>query len=148
MNRIDGKRTTRTHALIIIASLMLSGLAMADEAPGNQDTGSITGRVFLDENADTFFEECDCDCGVKDIPVRLYKDRCAGLILQTAKTDEHGYFHFKALEPGGYCVMPDAKMICEGFQPTKSITQRVQVKPGEDVEAEWFGLDHFTDINE
>jgi hypothetical protein len=141
-------RKTRTRILAVLVVLLLPGAGVADKAVEGEGNGSITGRVFLDENADTFYKECDCDCGVKDIPVRLYKDRCAGLIIQTVTTDEHGYFRFKALEPGGYCVMPDAKMICEGFQPTKSITQRVQVKPGEEVEAEWFGLDHFTDINE
>jgi hypothetical protein len=112
------------------------------------ETGGITGRVFLDENADTFFADCDCDCGLENIPVRLYRDDCGGQIVQTVKTDTEGYFHFEKLQPGSYCLMPEVKLICEGHQPTKSITQKFVVKPGEEIEAEWFAYDHFVDIND
>jgi hypothetical protein len=148
MKRSGGKKATAMHILVMIAVLLFPCLGIADQAPGKQDTGDITGRVFLDENADTVFEACDFDHELQDIPVRLYRDHCGGLIIQTVKTDEQGYFHFRGLEPGDYCLMPDAKMICEGYQTTKSLTQKVQVKAGEEVEAEWFAFDHFIDINE
>ncbi|MEJ2402019.1 MAG: SdrD B-like domain-containing protein [Xanthomonadales bacterium] len=127
--------------------LLLPVGSFAGEAVGEPKTGTISGRVFLDENADAVFADCDCDCGLEDIPVRLYRNHCGGLIIQTAKTDEQGFYHFQDLEPGDYCVMPNPKMICEGYQATKSITQKVRVEPGQDAEVEWFGLDHFIDIN-
>lgn len=104
--------------------------------------------MFLDENADSFFQECDCDCGLEHIPIRLYREHCGGLIVQTVRTDAEGFYHFDQVEPGPYCLMPDVKMICEGYQPTRSITQKVTVTAGERTEAEWFAYDHFVDINE
>ncbi|MEJ2384402.1 MAG: hypothetical protein P8Y54_08380 [Xanthomonadales bacterium] len=72
----------------------------------------------------------------------------AGEAVGEPKTgNEQGFYHFQDLEPGDYCVMPNPKMICEGYQATKSITQKVRVEPGQDAEVEWFGLDHFIDIN-
>jgi hypothetical protein len=133
---------------LVIAMSLLSASMFADADTQASKTGGITGRVFLDENADAFFQECDCDCGLEHIPIRLYRDSCGGLIVQTARTNAEGFFHFDGLEPGPYCLMPDLKMICEGYQPTKSITQKVVVKAGEKTEAEWFGYDHFVDIND
>jgi hypothetical protein len=129
--------------LPLIGMLLVSGAVL-----GEKNGGGIHGRVFLDENADTYLRDCDCDCGLEAIAVRLYEDRCAGLIIQTARTDKDGFFHFNGLEPGGYCVTPDIKMLCEGFQPTKPITQKVLVQAGEITEAEWFAFDHFLDIND
>ena len=133
----------RARLVLVIAALLVSASAV-----GENTNGGIHGRVFLDENADTDLQDCDCDCGLEAIAVRLYEDRCAGLIIQTARTDKAGYFHFNDLEPGDYCVTPDIKMICEGFQPTKPITQKVLVQAGEITEAEWFAFDHFLDIND
>jgi hypothetical protein len=148
MNRKYPERRFGACAAFLVATLMLYGTALSAGSADKPQEGSIVGRVFLDENADTVFRECDCDCGLDDIPVRLYRDHCGGLIIQTARTDKEGYFHFHGLEAGVYCLMPMPKLICEGYQPTKSITQKVQVKPGETVEAEWFGFDHFFDLNE
>jgi hypothetical protein len=122
-------------------------MALGGKNTGEQ-AGGIVGRVFLDENADTYLRDCDCDCGLKNVAIRLYEDRCSGLIIQTVRTDSDGYFHFRGLRPGKYCVTPDIKLICEGFQATKPITQRVQVESGKDAEADWFAFDHFLDINE
>jgi hypothetical protein len=148
MRRHDHKSPVWFRLVPIIVMLLVPCAAIGDREAGEGESGAILGRVFLDENADTFLKECDCDCGLEAIPIRLYKERCAGLIIQTARTNSDGYFHFKGLEPGEYCVMPDIKMICEGFQPTKPITQRVQVKAGEDTEVEWFAFDHWLDIND
>jgi hypothetical protein len=136
------------QTVLLIAMALSSGPTFADPDTPDGSTGSIAGRVFLDENADAFFQDCDCDCGLEHIPVRLYRESCGGLIVQTARTDSDGFFHFLELEPGSYCLMPDVKMICEGYQPTKSITQKVVVKAGERTEAEWFAYDHFVDIND
>lgn len=143
MTHLASSPKTWIRILPIIFMLLISGAAL-----GEKNEGGIHGRVFLDENADTYLRECDCDCGLEAIAVRLYEDRCAGLIIQTARTDKDGFFHFNGLEPGDYCVTPDIKMLCEGFQPTKPITQKVLVQAGEITEAEWFGFDHFLDIND
>ena len=143
------KRTFHAVPAFVVAVMLLAPASGIASGTGDRpQTGGISGRVFLDENADTEFRECDCDCGMDNIPVRLYRTRCGGLIIQTAHTNEEGYFRFRDLEAGDYCVMPVPKLICEGYQPTKPITQAVRVRPGEITEAEWFGFDHFLDINE
>lgn len=136
--------------LIIVVSLSLAGLtACSALAPEEEPaTGSITGRVYLDEDADRECDICDCDFYLDGIEVRLFHDRCAGLEIQSVDTDEEGIFYFGELEPGQYCVSPRVKLLCEGFQPTTSITQVVEVKSGEVVETPWFGFDHHLDINE
>ena len=148
MNGVRKTVRPRVNALSF-AILLFSAFPLltfgAGEKPGE---GGIAGRVFLDENADTEFRECDCDCGMEAIPVRLYRGACGGLIVQTARTDKDGYFSFRSLEAGDYCLMPVPKLICEGYQPTKPITQAVRVRAGEVTEAEWFGFDHFLDLNE
>lgn len=148
MDSFCQKKVVGIRVLAIIAVLLLPWAGTAANPADKQPAGGITGRVFLDENADTEFKECDCDCGMDNIAIRLYQDHCGGLIIQTARTDAEGYFHFDGLDPGDYCLMPMPKFICEGYQPTKSITQKVEVKPGQTVEAEWFGFDHFLDVNE
>lgn len=148
MKAVGIKTIFGAPAVFIAAMLLSANLAIASDAGDPTRTGGISGRVFLDENADTVFRECDCDCGMDNIPVRLYRTHCGGLIVQTARTDKDGYFRFSGLEADDYCVMPMPKLICEGYQPTKPITQGVRVRPGEITETEWFGFDHFLDINE
>ncbi|MGD2127902.1 MAG: SdrD B-like domain-containing protein [Lysobacterales bacterium] len=144
------KPGTRFGAMLLasLALALCGGAGVIGAVHAAASAGNITGRVFLDENADTYFKECDCDCSLEDIPIRLYRDRCAGLIVQTVKTDKEGHFHFLRLEPGRYCVMPHVDMMCTGFQATTPITQEVDVKAGETVEAPWFGFDHYLDTNE
>jgi hypothetical protein len=139
---------SKVKVFVLAAMLVVPALGITSGATGQTPNGGISGRVFLDENADTEFRECDCDCGMEAIPVRLYRGHCGGLIIQTAHTDKDGYFHFNGLEADDYCLMPMPKLICEGYQPTKPITQNVRVRPGEVTETEWFGFDHFLDINE
>ena len=148
MRKICRENMCWAMAFVITALLLVSGAGMTAAFAAQDQHGGIVGRVFLDENADTEFKECDCDCGMEAIPVRLYRGGCGGLIMQTAHTNKEGYFKFNDLEAGDYCLLPMPKLICEGFQPTKPITQIVRVRPGEIVEAEWFGFDHFLDINE
>ncbi len=148
MNRHGHAFVSRLKCFLV-AILILAPMSEAMSGPAwKPGTGGISGRVFLDENADTVFRECDCDCGMEAIPVRLYRGTCGGLIVQTARTDKDGYFRFRNLEADDYCVMPMPKLICEGYQPTKPITQGVRVRAGQVAKAEWFGFDHFLDINE
>jgi hypothetical protein len=146
MNDVCQKKRSGHGAVFIIVIFWLILLGAAGVRGAEPENGGIAGRVFLDENADAVFK--DADCGLENIPVRLYHGDCGGLIIQTVHTDAEGYFHFLALEAGDYCLMPMPKLICEGFQPTGSITQKVRVRPGETTQAEWFSFDHFFDINE
>jgi hypothetical protein len=148
MKHHDHNSSPWIRIVTIILTLAVSCWVSADGTVDEGSSGAISGRIFLDENADTFLRECDCDCGLESVPIRLYRDNCSGLIIQTARSDAEGYFHFSGLEPGEYCMTPDIKMICEGFQPTKPIIQKVEVKAGEKTEAEWFAFDHWLDTNE
>lgn len=136
--------------LIFLVCLSLGTLAACSVLAPEEEAapGGITGRVYLDEDADRECDICDCDFYLDGIEIRLFRDRCAGLEIQTVDTDEEGIFYFGELEPGPYCVSPRVKLLCEGYQPTTSITQKVEVKPGEVVEAPWFGFDHHLDMNE
>lgn len=132
--------------LLVFASLFLVSCTWFQEE--DVPPGDLTGRVYLDENANAECEECDCDFYLEGIVIQLFVDRCAGLVRQTVETDEDGIFIFTDLEPGLYCVMPKVKLICEGYQPTTPITQRVEVLSSQVVEAPWFGFDHYTDVND
>lgn len=143
---------TKTYKVLLLLTACLSlGLLAACGllAPEEEAApGGITGRVYLDEDADRECDICDCDFYLDGIEIRLYHERCAGLEIQTVKTDEEGIFNFSGLEPGPYCVSPKVKLLCEGYQPTTPITQTVEVKSDEVVEAPWFGFDHHLDMNE
>lgn len=140
----------RIFSIVIIFLMMILFTSCVSTNPGGEanQLGGITGRVFLDEDADQECDECDCDYFMENIIIQLFVDRCAGTATQNVKTDEDGVFTFSDLEPGNYCVSPKVKLLCEGYQPTTPITQKVEVKPGEVVEADWFGFDHYLDVNE
>jgi hypothetical protein len=131
--------------ILILVSTVLVAFAIAGCSAQPEPPGGITGRVFLDEDADAECDECDCDFYLDGIVIRLYQDNCTGLIHQTVETNEEGIFIFEDLAPGNYCVSPKVKMICEGYQPTTPIQQKVTVLPNETVEAPWFGFDHYLD---
>ena len=125
---------------ILALIFAMSACNTAPEAPG-----SITGKVFLDSDADTECDVCDCDFYLEGIVIRLYQDSCTGLIHQTVETDADGAFIFEDLVPGEYCVTPKVKMICEGYRPTTPIQQKVIVVSDEVVEAPWFGFNYNLD---
>ena len=140
------KTNPKLSALLLIGALMLllifAGCSAEQEPPGN-----ITGRVYLDEDADAECDVCGCDFYLEDIQIRLYRDNCTGLIHQTVETDAEGVFIFEDLAPGNYCVSPKVKMICEGFKPTTPIQQKLVVVSNQTVEAPWFGFDNNLDVN-
>ncbi|NOH11467.1 MAG: hypothetical protein HND51_07450 [Chloroflexi bacterium] len=131
----------------LLLILILSGCSSIG-ASGVQEGGTITGRVWLDENADAECDDCECEFYLEDIPIRLYEAPCGGLIVKTVMTDAEGIFSFPDLEPGSYCVMPNVKLICEGYQATTPITQTAELNAGETIELDWFGFDHHFDVNE
>ena len=130
--------------ILALGSILLVGcsLTVQDEVPGE-----ITGRVFLDNDANSECDTCDCDFYLEDIVIRLYKGNCGGIVRQTTETDSEGVYIFADLQPGEYCVYPKVKTICEGYKPTTPIQQKVVVVSGEMVEAPWFGFDYNLDGN-
>lgn len=105
---------------------------------------SISGGVYFDENMN---EDCEeCECGLEDIRILLYKGTCSGTMWQSAKTDAEGAFKFSELDAGQYCVMPDLPPTCDGFMPTTSIAQQITLGNGEDLEITWFGYTSFIDV--
>lgn len=130
---------------ILTATLMILALAgCGQEPPG--EPGTITGRVYLDENANAECDICDCDWYMEGITIQLYEGNCGGVVHQTAETNEEGIFNFSELSPGEYCISPKIKTICEGFKPTTPIQQKVSLDPGMTVEVPWFGFDNNLDF--
>ena len=96
--------------LIVLSLFLLAGCAPEEDvAPGN-----LTGRVYLDENADSECDVCDCDFYLEGIEIQLYQGACGGVVHQSTVTDAEGIFLFSDLTPGEYCVTPKVKTICEG----------------------------------
>jgi hypothetical protein len=147
-NSFFRQRTSRLALILLIAAGILALVTLAGCTAQEADLpGTIIGRVYLDEDADAECDTCDCDFYLEGIVIRLYKGSCGGLIRQTTETDAEGAFEFADLSPGDYCVSPKVKTICEGYQPTTPIQQKIVVISGESVEAPWFGFDHNLDIN-
>jgi len=139
--------TTEHRKAVLILSTFLFLLALAgcgQETPS--EPGIITGRVFLDENANAECEVCDCDFYLEGIMIQLYEGNCGGTAQQTALTDAEGIFNFSDIRPGDYCISPKVKTICEGFQPTTPIQQKVTLEAGGTVEVPWFGFDNNLDF--
>ena len=135
--------------LALITLLTLGGIFMASCSLNDQDVlpGEITGRVFLDNDANSECDTCDCDFYLEGIVIRLYKGNCGCIVRQTTETDAEGVYIFSDLQPGEYCVYPKVKTICEGYKPTTPIQQKVVVISDEMVEAPWFGFDYNLDVN-
>lgn len=131
--------------LTAAAILMILALGGCGQAPPGEP-GIITGRVYLDENANAECEVCDCDWYMEGITVQLYEGNCGGTAQQTAETNEEGIFNFSEIDPGEYCVTPKVKTICEGYKPTTPIQQKVTLEPGMTVELPWFGFDNNLDL--
>lgn len=139
---------SRFAPMFLFAAGILILIALAGCTGQKADLpGTITGRVYLDEDANAECDTCDCDFYLEGIVIRLYKGSCGGLIRQTTETDAEGAFEFTELSPGDYCISPKVKTICEGYKPTTPIQQKIVLVAGVSVEAPWFGFDHNLDIN-
>ena len=128
----------------VIAILALSTAACGQSQPA--EPGMITGRVYLDEDADAECDICDCDFYLEGIIIQIYEGNCGGVVHQTVITDEEGIFLFSDMAPGDYCVSPKVKTICEGYKPTTPIQQKVNLPSGETFEVPWFGFDNNLDF--
>lgn len=144
MNRITFSRISFLLIFLLVA------IQSCGTTPNNNEkeivTGSISGRVYFDENADT---ECDeCECGLEEVEIRLYLGSCGKTLIQTVKTNEEGYFIFEDVAPDNYCVYSDLSITCDGYLPTTSISRETELNPGENIELEWFGYDLYIDIED
>lgn len=109
----------------------------------NTEFGSISGRLYFDENSN---EICDCECGIEDISIKLYQEKCDGTFQQTIISDEEGYFKFADLTPGNYCVYPDVLFSCEGYFPTSAISKNVILEANQDIMLEWFSYELYFEL--
>jgi hypothetical protein len=134
------------NMVLALALLVLALAACSALQPEAKEPGIITGRVYLDEDADAECDICDCDFYLEGIEIQLYEGNCGGTIHQMTETDAEGVFNFPNLPPGNYCISPKVKTICEGYQPTTPIQQKVELSTGETVEVPWFGFDHNLDF--
>lgn len=134
------KISKTVKSILYLAGILALVFVLSACASTSEDPGSITGKVFLDADADSECDVCDCDFYLEGIVIRLYEGNCSGLIHQTTETDADGAFVFDSLAPGEYCVTPKVKMICEGYRPTTPIQQKVTVVSNEAVDAPWFGF--------
>ena len=134
----------RFIALASIVLLLAALFALQVIFPVEQAAGSqITGRVYFDENAD---EDCQtCECGIADVNITLYEGPCGGRMLQKIYTDADGFFQFKDVAPGSYCVFSGLAPTCDGYLPTTSLSRHVVVDSGGQFELDWFGYDLYTD---
>ncbi len=130
---------------ILTGVLIIIGLVGCGQKHSGEP-GTITGRVFLDENANAKCEVCDCDWYMEGITVQLYEGNCGGVAQQTAVTDAEGIFTFSEVSPGEYCISPKIKTICEGYKPTTPIQQKVLLEPAMTFEVPWFGFDNNLDF--
>ncbi len=128
--------------LILASMLILVILTGCSASSQNAPPGEITGRVYLDDDADGECDECGCDFFMEGINIQLYQGTCGGVVHQTTSTDPDGIYRFSDLPPGDYCLSPKVKTICEGYQPTTPIQQKVVVVSNQTVEAPWFGFDY------
>ena len=125
------KSTRMIGFLMILLAVCLAG---CDALNPSREPGAITGRVYLDEDADRECDECGCDFYLDGIEMYLYFGDCGTDLHRFVNTDEDGIFIFDDVAPGDYCVTPNVKLICEGYQPTTPIMQKVEVISGESVE--------------
>ncbi|MCP4140378.1 MAG: hypothetical protein GY755_08835 [Chloroflexi bacterium] len=129
---------------LILAILLLSSCVGDPKAEyAKKELGSLSGRLFFDENSN---KECDCECGVDNIDIRLYQDNCTGTFSRSIKSDEDGYYKFVDVAPGQYCIYPDISFSCEGFMSTNGINRVVKLKAGEDIEVEWFSYEIYFEL--
>ncbi len=122
-------------ALFVIVSLVACGV----EDPLS---ASINGSVYFDENSD---EDCDCECGIPSVSIRLYREVCGGELLEVIHTDADGNYIFENLAAGSYCIFSDLDPQCNGFMATTSISYSIDLGPSEIAELEGFGYNLFVD---
>ena len=142
----NNKKYPAIIVLLIFTALALIAAGCGPAEP--PEPGTVTGRIYLDENANAECEVCDCDFYLEGIQIQIYEGNCGGTPHQTVTTNEEGIFIFAGLPPGDYCLSPKIKTICEGYKPTTPIQQKVTLLAGETVEAPWFGFDNNLDIRD
>ncbi|MBN2045862.1 MAG: carboxypeptidase regulatory-like domain-containing protein [Anaerolineales bacterium] len=144
MNKTGKSSYVILFAVLAILALAAAGCGKTEPA----DPGTITGRVYLDEDANAECDLCDCDFYLEGIVIQLYEGNCGGVVHQIVETDAEGIFTFSDMPPGDYCISPKVKTICEGYKPTTPIQQKITLLSGETAEVPWFGFDNNLDIRD
>ncbi len=140
------KKKLKINLQITILVLILISSACGNNSNINSaktQLSSISGRVYFDENSDQI---CDCDCGIEDIKIRLYPEKCVGTFQETASSDAEGYYEFTDLKPGKYCVFPDISFSCEGYFPTSGINRIIILEENQDILVEWFSYELYYEL--
>lgn len=123
--------------LLFILPICLAACTPVAEPP----TATISGGVYFDCDKNA---QCDADeCGIADMPIRLYYGACGENMLQTHATNEKGEFVFSGLAPGDYCVFPDFELKTCGYggnAPTTAVSRPVTLEAGMKVDLVWFGF--------
>jgi hypothetical protein len=131
--------------LLFILPVWLAACTPTAEPP----TASISGGVYFDCDKNA---TCDTDeCGIADMPIRLYYGTCGENMLQTHATNEKGEFLFSGLAPGDYCVYPDFELKTCGYGgnfPTTAISRPVTLEAGTKVDLVWFGFGNLSGDSE
>lgn len=123
--------------LLVLACLLAPALAFPAGQPHFDESGTINGNVYCDQDEDG---QCNCDeQGIEDMHIQIFATQCGGTPLQTIHTDKQGNFSFHVPKPGHYYVMVDLDYVCGGRLPTTKTCQQVDLKAGETVTLEPFG---------
>jgi len=137
------KSSQISAALLWIAVSLATASCTPIAEPHN---ASISGGVYFDCDKNGACDEEEC--GIENMPVRLYFGACGENLLQTHLTNELGKFQFSELEPGEYCVFPDFEMIMCGYAgnfPTTKISRHVTLENGTKADLVWFGFGKLAD---
>ena len=123
--------------ILILAFLLAPAMAFAADQPYFDESGTINGNVYCDQDEDG---KCNCDeQGIEDMHIQIFAAQCGGTPLQTIHTDKQGNFSFHVPRPGHYYVMVDLDYVCGGRIPTTETCQQVDLKAGEVITLEPFG---------
>jgi hypothetical protein len=116
--------------------------------PTPPPTGSISGRVFLDNNQNGILEEDDGDFGLSNIRIELRLTTADGLTTTIGffDTDENGFFTFTGLAAGTYTIIAaQSTEYADGAEYVgtaggQSYSQDFETEDG-DYHQDWFVLD-------
>ncbi len=94
---------------------------------GNAPYGSISGRKWLDADADGVWSDSETVV-IEGITIKLYEGNPPAELVGTAVTGEDGAYSFTGLKPGAYTVMEEGM---EGYFACTPMSVVVELSAGE-----------------